>query len=102
MPEKKKLDNVFYVIDIDDIIEIILATDIFVLPNIGDRVIIDINSIPEQEVEIRNFIHLHGSNYTVEKIRQDSCQQPGSNLLEQWELVFLKLQKKVSSFKIAR
>jgi len=94
MPEKKKLDNVFYVIDIDYIIEIILATDIFVLPNIGDRVIIDINSIPKEEVEIRDFINLHGSNYTVEKIRQDSCQQPGSNLLEQWELVFLKPKEK--------
>jgi hypothetical protein len=85
----KTLDNVLYVLDIDDVIEIIEAKDIFVIPNIGDKVIIDKDSISTNEVEIKEFIDMHGSVYTVEKVREDFHGKEKDEL-KKWILVFLK------------
>ncbi len=87
---RKRLEKVFYVIDIDDEIEIIYATDVFERPIKGDQIIINKDAIPKQDVEIKNFIDQHGSVYTVDKIKQDYIGDKKDGVIEQCILVILK------------
>jgi len=86
----RALDNVLYILDIDDIIEVIEAVDIFDIPSKGDEITIDINSIMDDEDdEIKKFIEIHGSSYIVDKLREDFCGRKNADL-KKYILVFLR------------
>ena len=90
MTIKTALDNILYVLDIDDIIEVIEAVDLFVIPKRGDEIVIDINSIThDEDDEIKKFIEFHGSVYIVDKLREDFCGRKNEDLKKNI-LVFLK------------
>ncbi len=89
MTVKKALDNVLYILDIDDIIEVIEAVDLFAIPSKGDEIIIDINSIThDEDNEIKKFIKTHGPVYIVEKLKEDFYAREKENL-KKHILVFL-------------
>lgn len=90
MTVKKALDNVLYVLDIDNIIEVIEVVDIFIIPSKGDEIFIDTNSITfDEDDEIKKFIKTHGSIYIVDKLREDYCSRQNEDL-KKYLLVFFK------------
>jgi len=65
------LDDILYVFDIDDVIEIIGALNLYEFPSFGQEIIFNNNYLP-YDIVFNEIIKEHGNSYIVTKIRKES------------------------------
>jgi hypothetical protein len=65
------LDDILYVFDIDDVIEIFDALNLYEFPSFGQEITFGKNYLPHDNI-FKEIIKEHGNSYIVTKIRKES------------------------------
>ena len=65
------LDDILYVFDIDDVIEIFDALNLYEFPSFGQEITFSKNYLPYDNI-FKEIIKEHGNSYIVTKIRKES------------------------------